>query len=130
MVRRCNLSGVRIYVDAIINHMSGARSNAVGTGGSTANVTARQYWQVPFGPNDFHHPCAINDYQNGREVRECELVGLPDLNQGSEYVRGKIVDFMNAAIDAGVAGFRLVLRHFLFFLPNRKFMQKCKQPFI
>lgn len=40
------------------------------------------------------------------QVRNCELSGLKDLNQGSEYVRRMIVDYMNHLIDLGVAGFR------------------------
>lgn len=41
------------------------------------------------------------------KVRDCRLVGLPDLATGSEYVRTKIADFMNYLIDLGVAGFRV-----------------------
>lgn len=40
-------------------------------------------------------------------MRNCELNGLKDLNQGTEYVRGKIVDALNHLIDLGVAGFRV-----------------------
>lgn len=36
----------------------------------------------------------------------CEVVGLHDLDQSNPYVVEKIVDFMNKAINAGVAGFR------------------------
>jgi len=42
------------------------------------------------------------------QVRNCELVGLKDLKGGSEYVRGKIVDYLNKLIGYGVAGFRYV----------------------
>jgi glycosidase len=40
------------------------------------------------------------------QVRNCELGGLVDLNQGSEYVREKIIGFLNHLIDLGVGGFR------------------------
>lgn len=40
------------------------------------------------------------------QVRNCELSGLKDLNQGSEYVRSMIVNYMNRLIGMGVAGFR------------------------
>ncbi|KAL4718466.1 hypothetical protein ACJJTC_001372 [Scirpophaga incertulas] len=36
MLRRCNNVGVRIYVDAVINHMTGEPPENVGTAGSTA----------------------------------------------------------------------------------------------
>nr|CAD7462398.1 unnamed protein product [Timema tahoe] len=40
-------------------------------------------------------------------VRNCELVGLHDLDQSSTYVRQKLVDFLDALVDCGVAGFRV-----------------------
>jgi len=40
------------------------------------------------------------------QVRNCELVGLHDLNQENDYVRGKLIDFLNLLVDCGVAGFR------------------------
>ena len=40
------------------------------------------------------------------KVRECRLDGLLDLNQGSSYVSGQIVNYLNHLIDIGVAGFR------------------------
>lgn len=40
------------------------------------------------------------------QVRNCELSGLKDLNQGTEYVRSMIVNYMNHLINLGVAGFR------------------------
>lgn len=107
MVERCNRAGVRIYVDFLANHMTGFVGDARGTGGSTANVAERKYPAVPYGPNDFHWPCDINNYNDPGNVRNCELAHLPDLNQGSPYVREKIMEFMNRLIDIGVAGFRM-----------------------
>jgi hypothetical protein len=40
------------------------------------------------------------------QVRNCELVGLHDLNQGKEYVREKLIAFLNLLVNCGVAGFR------------------------
>ncbi|XP_017774160.1 PREDICTED: alpha-amylase-like [Nicrophorus vespilloides] len=105
MSKRCNAVGVRIYVDVILNHMA-AQQN-IGTAGSTANPGSKEYPAVPYGPNDFHPDCSINDYNNATEVRDCELVGLKDLNQGTNYVRGKLVEFLNNLIDLGVGGFRV-----------------------
>ncbi|CAB3261281.1 unnamed protein product [Arctia plantaginis] len=111
MVRRCNNVGVRIYVDAIINHMTGTWNENVGTGGSTANFGQWHYPAVPYGPNDFNWPhCVINpsDYaNNAHRVRNCELSELKDLNQATEHVRRMIVNFMNHLINLGVAGFRI-----------------------
>ncbi|KDR18093.1 hypothetical protein L798_07788, partial [Zootermopsis nevadensis] len=108
MVRRCNDVGVRIYVDIVINHMTGDHATAVGVGGSTADTYNLQYPAVPFGPNDFNQPqCGIDNYEDPNNVRNCELVGLHDLNQGSGYVREKIIGFLNLLVDCGVAGFRV-----------------------
>ncbi|KAL0838999.1 hypothetical protein ABMA28_016996 [Loxostege sticticalis] len=111
MVRRCNNAGVRIYVDAIINHMTGTWNENVGTAGSTANFGQWHYPSVPYGRNDFNWPhCVIqpSDYGNNAvRVRNCELSGLKDLNQGLEHVRRMIVNYMNHLIELGVAGFRI-----------------------
>ena len=41
------------------------------------------------------------------QVRNCRLVGLPDLRVGSGYVRGKIAGYFNDLISLGVAGIRI-----------------------
>ncbi|XP_046391056.1 alpha-amylase 4N-like [Ischnura elegans] len=107
MTARCNKAGVRIYVDAVFNHMTGDHQNAVGTGGSTANTFSESYPAVPYGSNDFNPKCDVNNYQDPNNVRNCELVGLHDLKLSSEYVRGKVAEFLNHLVDLGVAGFRL-----------------------
>ncbi|KAF9424771.1 hypothetical protein HW555_000072 [Spodoptera exigua] len=111
MLRRCNAAGVRIYVDAVINHMTGEPRENVGTAGSTAVFSEWNYPAVPYNRQHFNWPhCVINDIDYGTDawrVRNCELVGLKDLNQGDEHVRNMIVNFMNELIDLGVAGFRI-----------------------
>ena len=52
MVQRCNAVNVRIYVDAIINHM-GATAG-VGTAGSSFNAGDRSFPAVPYSRNDFN----------------------------------------------------------------------------
>lgn len=109
MTTRCNAVGVRIYVDVVINHMAADQGGqAYGTGGSTADVGARSYPAVPYSVSDFNYPpCGIEDYNDAWQVRNCELVGLPDLNQGHDWVRDRIVDFLNDLSNIGVAGFRV-----------------------
>ena len=53
MVSTCHAAGVKIYVDAVINHMAGGASTGSGTAGSTYSHYA--YPAVPYGDNDFHH---------------------------------------------------------------------------
>uniref|UniRef100_A0A034VD39 alpha-amylase n=1 Tax=Bactrocera dorsalis TaxID=27457 RepID=A0A034VD39_BACDO len=107
MVRRCNNVGVRIYVDAVFNHMAADRANARGTAGSTANPGSKSFPAVPYSSTDFHTTCAINNYNDVNQVRNCELVGLKDLDQSKSWVRDRILDFLNKLINLGVAGFRV-----------------------
>lgn len=107
MIERCNRAGVRIYVDVLPNHMTGKLGLVTGTGGSTADVGNRSYPAVPYTVDDFHPSCNINNYNDPEQVRNCELAGLPDLNQTNPHVREKISEFMNRLIDIGVAGFRI-----------------------
>uniref|UniRef100_A0A182YLT8 Alpha-amylase n=1 Tax=Anopheles stephensi TaxID=30069 RepID=A0A182YLT8_ANOST len=109
MVRRCQRAGVRVYVDLVVNHMAapGGSVPLYGTAGSPSDPANRQYPAVPYNRTHFHTACIIRDYRNATEVRDCELSGLPDLNQAEPYVRDRIVEFMNRLIELGVAGFRM-----------------------
>ncbi|XP_020006677.2 pancreatic alpha-amylase-like [Castor canadensis] len=115
MVTRCNNVGVRIYVDAVINHMC-AESGGSGTGstcGSYFNAQNREFSAVAYSAWDFNDgKCktssgGIETYSDAAQVRDCRLVGLLDLALGNDYVRTKVADYMNNLIDIGVAGFRL-----------------------
>lgn len=104
MVNRCNAVGVGIYVDAVINHMSG------GTGGTSSAGRSWSHHNYPglYGPNDFHSPvCGITNYGDANNVQNCELSGLQDLNTGSTSVRGKIADYLVGLAGMGVKGFRV-----------------------
>lgn len=108
MVRRCNAVGVRTYVDVVINHMTGVHKTNIGTGGSIAYPLERKYPAVGFNETHFNNPvCGIWNYNDRYEVRNCELVGLRDLNHTNPFVREKTVEFLNHLIDLGVAGFRV-----------------------
>ena len=47
MVNRCNAVGVRIYVDAIINHMSASSGPSIS--GTTYSASQKNYPGVPYG---------------------------------------------------------------------------------
>lgn len=80
---------------------------ANGTGGSIAYPQKRDYSAVPYSNYNFHPACPLVDYNDIYQVRNCELVGLHDLNQTREDTRDKIVDYLNHLINLGVAGFRI-----------------------
>lgn len=104
MVNRCHAAGVAIYVDAVINHMTNTPSPGVGSNG-----TAYSKYSYPglYAESDFHPPCTVTDYSSAQNVQDCELLGLPDLNTGSESVRQKIAGYLVSLARLGVAGFRV-----------------------
>jgi len=106
MVNRCRASGVNIYVDAVINHMSGSDRSGTGTGGSSFDGESQNY--PDFQSNHFHQPfCIINSYTDTNMVRNCYLVGLNDLDGSQSYVQDVQAAYLNDLIDIGVAGFRV-----------------------
>lgn len=108
MVRRCNDVGVRIYVDVLLNHMSGDWvGTARGTGGSVAEPSRKSFPGVPYTEKDFHPSCEIYDWNDRFQVQQCELVGLKDLDQSSDYVRKQLIEVLDHLITLGVAGFRV-----------------------
>ncbi|XVV05250.1 carbohydrate-binding module family 20 domain-containing protein [Actinosynnema sp. CA-248983] len=103
MVAACHAAGVKVIADAVINHMSAG--SGVGTGGSSYT---KYNYPGYYSDWDFHS-CRSNitDYRNRDNVQNCELVGLSDLNTGSEYVRSTIAAYLNRLIAMGVDGFRV-----------------------
>ncbi|WP_158846289.1 carbohydrate-binding module family 20 domain-containing protein [Saccharothrix deserti] len=103
MVDICHAAGVKVIADAVINHMSAG--SGVGTGGSSY---AKYSYPGTYSDWDFHSCRAhISDYRNRDNVQNCELVGLSDLDTGSDYVRGRIASYLNHLISLGVDGFRI-----------------------
>ena len=110
MVQTCHAAGVKIYVDAVVNHMAGGTSTGPGSGGSTFSQYG--YPAVPYGDGDFHH-CGRNgnddivNWGDRWEVQNCELVDLSDLKTESQYVRDKLAGYLNDLLSLGVDGFRV-----------------------
>lgn len=89
MVQRCNAAGVDVYADAVINHV--AHGKGLGIAGSSYDSEALSY--PHYQRDDFHEPCGIeqSDYaQNAESVRQCQLVGLPDLNTSDPTVQSRM----------------------------------------
>ena len=110
MVSTCHAAGVKIYVDAVLNHMAGSTSAGAGSAGSS--YSHYSYPSVAYGTDDFHH-CGRNgnddivNWPDRWEVQNCELVDLADLKTESPYVRGKLTGYLNDLVSLGVDGFRL-----------------------
>lgn len=107
MVSACNRAGVEVYVDVVLNHMSGSGSRGSGPGIGGTRYSKYHYPGIYTGA-DFHD-CRrdIEDYSDKWEVRNCELVGLADLDTGSAKVRETQIAYLNRLIDMGVSGFRV-----------------------
>ena len=106
MVQRCNAAGVDVYADAVINHM--ANGSGTGTAGSPYSSGSLSY--PIYSSNDFHTPCGINPEDYGTDawrVRNCQLVGLPDLDTADNYVQDTIAGYLNQLASLGVAGVRV-----------------------
>jgi alpha-amylase len=109
MINACHAAGVKVYADAVINHMTGGASSGPGSAGSFYS-----HYDYPgiYQQQDFHR-CGRNgnddivNYFDRFEVQNCELVDLADLNTGSDYVRGRIAGYLNELLALGVDGFRI-----------------------
>jgi len=110
MVATCRAAGVKIYVDAVINHMTGQGDTSYG------GVHYAKYdYPGLYTSADFHHYPAdcpepdgtIHDFNNYLEVTKCELVGLADLRTESDSVRDTLAGYLNKLLSYGVSGFRV-----------------------
>ncbi|MCT2590091.1 alpha amylase C-terminal domain-containing protein [Streptomyces sp. N2-109] len=104
MVNTCHGAGVKVTVDAVINHMTAG--SGTGTGGS-------QYTHYDY-PGTYSSAdmddCRTdigNNYGDRYNVQHCELLGLADLDTGENYVRGRIAEYLNDLLSMGVDGFRV-----------------------
>ncbi|WP_327298043.1 MULTISPECIES: alpha-amylase family protein [unclassified Streptomyces] len=103
MVSACHAAGVKVIADAVINHMSAG--SGTGTGGTQYS---KYNYPGTYSDPDFH-TCRkdITDYTNRENVQTCELVGLADLDTGSDYVRSTVAGYLTGLRKMGVDGFRI-----------------------
>ncbi|XP_047486576.1 alpha-amylase-like [Penaeus chinensis] len=114
MVRRCNAVGVRIFVDAVVNHMAALGRKGTGSGGTPFDGDAHDFPGVPYTAEHFtpKELCPsgdgnVNNYGDPNNVRNCNLVALTDLYGATDYVRKAVAGYFSKLVDIGVAGFRV-----------------------
>lgn len=92
MCEEADKYGIKVIVDAVVNHMSGDTSVL------SENVTSMD--------NPFHTLGDVNDYSSRKEVTQGKLLGLTDLNTQNEDVQQYILNYLKDCVDAGADGFR------------------------
>ncbi|MGW0468173.1 carbohydrate-binding module family 20 domain-containing protein [Streptomyces sp. NPDC003027] len=103
MVDTCHAAGVKVVADAVVNHMA----NASGTGTGGTSFSKYDYPGLYSGADMDDCRATISNYQDRTNVQSCELVGLPDLDTGEDWVRGRIAAYLNDLLTLGVDGFRI-----------------------
>jgi alpha-amylase len=112
MVSTCRAAGVKVIVDAVINHMTGQGHKSYG------GVEYTHFSYPDYGYANFHHPgtgpndCdsadgGVDDYNDYRQLTRCELLGLADLRTEDPATEATIARYLNKLISYGVSGFRV-----------------------
>jgi alpha-amylase len=108
MVNRCKKAGVGIYADAVINHIAASSGTSVAGssyGGRSTPIYSPEHMHHNDG--DTGNNCQITNYADKHNVQYCDLVGLPDLCTGCEYVQQTVAEYLNHMGRIGIAGFRI-----------------------
>jgi len=121
MVQTCKDQNVNVIVDAVINHMANpGKIPSEGRAGS--DIAAKCVYPGLYQRQDFHHTKCSGGCQgcdncdsawscgSGQDPSawyNCNLGGLPDLDQSNPYVRDTIAGYLNHLVDLGVAGIRV-----------------------
>lgn len=112
MIQICKQAGVKIYVDAVINHMTAQNTINPELQGSAGTFYGHYIYQGVYGFEDFHH-CGRNhnddilNYMDRFEVQNCELGNLADLKTEDPFVQKSLTLYLQRLIDMGVKGFRI-----------------------
>ncbi|TFK22386.1 alpha amylase [Coprinopsis marcescibilis] len=135
MINACRRAGVRVYADAVVNHMSAQGTDVQNhrdgncryysghnatenspyyTSGNTflnspftGTRPTFEFPAVPFGPTDFHCERALNSWTDGHVITRGWLVGLTDLNTEKPYVQDRIATYFVDLLSIGFSGFRI-----------------------
>jgi alpha-amylase len=109
MVRTCRRAGVKVYVDAVINHMTGQGHVSYG-GVEYTHLGYPDYTAANFHEKGTDCPTAsggIENYNDFTQLTKCDLLGLADLRTDDPATRNKIAAYLNKLIAYGVSGFRV-----------------------
>ncbi|RDL35977.1 Uncharacterized protein BP5553_06589 [Venustampulla echinocandica] len=134
MIQACRTAGVRVYADAVVNHMVGQGTDVQNhrnrdcslysghnaTAGSpyftsgntyllnpqTGTRPTMEFPAVPYGPSDFHCERSISSWTDMNQVTKGYLVGLTDLNTENPYTQDRIATYIVDLLSIGFSGVR------------------------
>jgi alpha-amylase len=114
MISACHAAGVKVYVDAVLNHMAtgdgGQDTSYDGQGFDSNTLTYPAYASANFHSYPANCPessDSIVNWLSYAEVTQCRVDGLPDLATETSAVRDAESAYLNSMIEMGVDGFRL-----------------------
>jgi alpha-amylase len=110
MVRRCAEAGVKVYVDAVINHMTGPPLEDDPAWGTGSAGSRYDYYDYPgLNLTDFHSPhCDVaGRFGDRAAMQRCSPAGRADLDTEADRVQNRIGSYLNRLTQLGVAGFRI-----------------------
>lgn len=89
--------GVRVIVDAVLNHMANKSKNDL-------SPTIPEKYR---NNSNFWHDISKNSwYETRHDITQYCMDGVPDLNTGSQDVQNAAISFLKECIDCGADGFR------------------------
>ena len=89
--------GVRVIVDAVLNHMANQSKNDLSPKIPAEYRNNSSFW----------HDIKINSwYQSRYDITQYCMDGVPDLNTGNQQVQEAAIKFLKECIDCGADGFR------------------------
>ncbi|MEE0930191.1 MAG: alpha-amylase family glycosyl hydrolase [Acutalibacteraceae bacterium] len=92
MCKEAHKYGIKVIVDAVVNHTTGDKSVI------SENITNID--------NPFHNFGDIVDYNDRKEVTQGNLLGLTDLNTQNEDIQQYVLKYLKECVEAGADGFR------------------------
>ena len=92
MCKEADKYGIKIIVDAVINHLTSDKSVI------SSNITNMK--------NPFHTMGEVVDYSDRKEVTQGNLLGLTDLNTHNEEIQQYVLNYLKECVEAGADGFR------------------------
>ena len=137
MINICQTNNIRIYSQAIINHMAGNGNDMyeihkngdcsrwgakTGSAGSpywttkgryennpyTGNIPVIEFPSVPYFPSDFHCYLSFNNEYDIYQLNYHWINESADLNTWKDYVQQRIADFMTELLSIGISGISIV----------------------